>query len=145
MRSRHWQGRQSRCCVPQDPPLNWVDSIDYQHESVISLSDWIEGLSRYAQLDVVARLESLTTKAANGELVVGEEQIEPIVSDPAMYELRWTLLSKIVRQYHAEPEKYPEHLVKLHIHIKADATRQVASERSQQQEIDTAIDRYHGT
>lgn len=123
--------------------MNWVDSIDYGHESVISLMNWIESLPRFTQLDVVASLESLSTKAANGELVVGEEQIKPIVSDPAMYELRWTLLSKLVRQYHAEPEKHPELLVKLHIHIKADVTRQIARERSQQEEIETAIDRYH--
>lgn len=143
MTSHRWVGRHSRCCQPQNPPLSWIEWIDDDHESVIALADWLATLHPSVRKDILTRIEALCEKAARGELVVGEPEIEPIVTDPDLYELRWGLLSKVVRQYHGEPPGRPKHLVKLHIHIKADSARQDASERSQQEEIDQAIDRYH--
>lgn len=143
MSSHRWVRRHSRCCHPQNPPLSWIEWIDDDHESVIAFAEWLEGLPRLARAEVVSRIDVLCDKAARGDLVVGEPEIEPIVTNPDLYELRWKLLTKHVRQYHGEPAGRPEHLVKLHIHIKADSVRQEASERSQQQEIDWAIHRYN--
>lgn len=143
MSSHRWKGRHSRCCVPRDSPLTWLEWVDDTHESVIALTDWIQSLHPSRQNEIVSRIEALCGKAARGELVVGDVWIEPIVSDPVMYELRWTLFTKVVRQYHAEPDEYPNHLVKLHLHIKADTARREASSRSQQEEIEWAIERYN--
>lgn len=142
MTSHRWVGRKSRCCQPQNPPLTWLEWIDEDHESVVALVDWLATLHPSVRMDTLTRIESLCDKAARGELVAGEPDIDPIVTDPDLYELRWRLLSKVVRQYHGEPPGRPNHLVKLHIHIKADSVRQEASDRSQQEEIDQAIDRY---
>lgn len=143
MSSNSWVGRASRCCVPQNPPLMWVGSIDEHDESVVEFAEWVSGLARFARNDVMAQIDALCGLAARGELVEGTGDIEPIRTDPDLYELRWRLLSKVIRQYHGEPARHSKHLVKLHLHIKADSARQEASGRSQQEEIELAIGRYY--
>lgn len=99
--------------------MEWKDYIDPAHASVRELDEWVVGLAPFAQDFVLGEIAALRELAAAGDIPVGDRRLDPIRVDPDVYELRWTLLSKKVRQYHGEPRRMPAELVRLHIHIKA--------------------------
>ena len=77
--------------------------------------------------------------ASHGQLEdSGDETtpIKPIVTDPEIFELRRTALSKKLRFYHGEPNELPTQLVSVHRHIKD-------RNDTQQPEIEHAADRYN--
>ncbi|GAA3776229.1 hypothetical protein GCM10022240_29700 [Microbacterium kribbense] len=132
-------GRSSRCCEPVDPPRQWFDYVDLTHPSVRALDAWLSDLPPFARAIALGEIDELFEAAAAGKLEdSGDEKtpILPIVSDPAIYELRLKHLARQLRFYHGEPPHRPDLLVKLHRHIKT-------GKQSQQAEIEHAITRYH--
>lgn len=130
---------ESRCCQPTGRPYRWHDFVDPSNDSVRELDEWLENLPPFAREHELGELEDLFEAAGRGELEdTGDEMtpIKPIRTDPDIYELRRTALSKKLRFYHGEPLKYPDLLVKLHRHIKVDKIRQDV-------EIAFAASRYH--
>lgn len=128
--------------------MQWQDYVNEEAPAVVEFVSWLSGLHHSVQLDLVARMDALEARAAHGDIQVPEASglsgdLDAIRGDPDLYELRWTLLTKQVRQYHAEPGRFPDHLVKLHLHIKGDTVRRdpIAPAR-QENEIRNAIDRY---
>lgn len=133
----------SRCTVPRATAMSWFDFVDDSHPSAVALVEWIQGLAPFARTYVLGQIDALLETAAEGGIVDdGEVRLLPIRSDPDLYELRWTLLSKKVRQYHAEPPHQTELLVKLHHHIKALSKEKAITTQAQDSEIDHAQDRY---
>lgn len=130
--------------------MTWIDVIDDNHPSVVELADWLSTLNPRTYLDLVGRMDALKARAARGEIHVPEDgsyqELDAIRKDPDIYELRWTLLSKEIRQYHGEPARHPNHLIALHVHIKGDKVhRELHSHPGQDAEIDTAVKRYRDT
>ena len=124
--------------------MNWLDFVDDSHPSAIALVDWISGLAPFNQTWVLGQIDGLFEVAAEGGIVdEGEIRLKPIRSDPDIYELRWTLLTKKIRHYHAEPIRQPDLLVKLHHHIKELFDDPAETSRAQNVEIQHAQDRYH--
>lgn len=118
--------------------LTWVDHVDPEHPKVVELDEYLAGLGRIARSQVIAALNGLFTRAAQGELWEARDrsmEIEPIMEDPDLYELRYTALKVRLRFYHGEPEAQPFELWRLHRHIKTTT-------REQQIEIEYAADRY---
>ncbi|MGD8168547.1 hypothetical protein ACEXOS_015100 [Herbiconiux sp. P16] len=141
---------ESKCVRPQHPVLAWHDYVDETDEKVVELADWISSLRPFAQLEVVARLDELEERAAAGLIQIPQDgapaDLDAIQADPEVYELRWTVLNKKVRQYHGEPDGMPHALVRLHRHIKVQSGRNDPTAGARQQvEIMKAVDRYkHG-
>ncbi|PPH11634.1 hypothetical protein C5C71_06420 [Rathayibacter sp. AY1C1] len=140
---------QSRCVHPRQPPMDWHDYVDEDDDAVEHFAEWLSTLKPFARRDVIAMMDTLEARASRGEVVIPDDarlpgDLDAIRSDPDIYELKWTLLSKKIRQYHAEPRLLPDHLVRLHLHIKVDSGRGDDSADAQQQvEIDKAVARYH--
>lgn len=136
----------SRCCKPEGAPYRWAGGLDDGDASVLQFAEWLAGLPEHVQRDAVSRIEALRELARQGSVVLGhdeKDQLKAVESDPDMYELRWTLYTKRVRQYHAEPDRYPSHLIALHLHIKGDTVnRSWTPVRGQQEEIVFAKSRY---
>ncbi|MGV8912253.1 MAG: hypothetical protein ACOH14_06495 [Rhodoglobus sp.] len=128
--------------------MTWFDAVDDDDEAVQELADWLDSLPPLAQVDVVSRITTLEGIASRGEIQVPEDEgtsrdLDAIHSDPDLFELKWTLYTKHIRQYHGEPPQHPGSLIRLHRHIKSD-TREFdpnAGQR-QQDEIEKAIARY---
>ncbi len=135
--------RRSRCTVPQTTDLFWREYVDEHHDSTIELTDWIESLQPFAQSSVLGQIDALLDLAASGQIHAGDEsKLRPIRRDPDLYELKWKLLSKAVRQHHAEPPHYPDDLVKLHVHIKSMRKTSAETRAAQDMEISQAQFRY---
>lgn len=135
----------SRCVLGRPFDLTWVDYVDSAHPSPIELDDWIDSLAPFARDSVLGQIDALRDLAAEGGIRDGDEsRLKPIARDPDMYELRWKLLNKAVRQYHAEPRSLPTTLVKLHIHIKKSGASKVETKNLQNSEISQAILRHRG-
>jgi hypothetical protein len=129
--------------LPQATDLLWRDYLDEHHDSTTELTDWIESLPPFAQSSVLGQIDALFELAASGQIQIGDEgKLRPIRRDPDLYELKWKLLSKAVRQYHAEPPQYPDDLVKLHIHIKSMRKTSAGTRAAQDMEISQAQLRY---
>lgn len=72
-----------------------------------------ERLARYGEI------QSLLDLAASGCLTVGDESFDPVVSQPDLWELRWSFSDGTEwRQYHAEPPTKPKNLLALLFHQK---------------------------
>lgn len=136
--------RRSRCTISQPVDMTWLEYVDTTHNSVVALADWIDTLQPFAQEFVVGQMDALQESAAAGLLRDGDDgKIKPIRVDPDIYELRWKLLSKAVRQYHAEPPAMPAELVRLHVHIKTFVPKnRPLTSRLQDAEIKHAQGRY---
>ncbi|WP_313540256.1 hypothetical protein [Leifsonia aquatica] len=124
--------------------MTWHEYWDDSDPSVIELADWVSELHPSVRKDAISRLDSLRSRAAMGQVVVPDDdspgELDAIVRDPDLYELRWTILTKVIRQYHGEPSRFPDVLVNLHIHIKADTVRPEAHvEPTQDEEIAKAM------
>lgn len=131
-------GSDSRACQPQTPPLTWRDHVDIGHPSVVALDDWLNSLAPFAAEHERGEIDDLFDAARRGALEdSGDEHtpIKPIYEDPEVYELRRKALSKQLRFYHGEPDRYPRLLIALHRHIKTGAD-------AQQVEILYAVGRY---
>ncbi|WP_243077345.1 hypothetical protein [Microbacterium sp. SS28] len=103
---------------------------------------WMSTLTTTVQEEVVGRILALCELAASGELHLGED-LQPIHRDPELYELRWNFGETLVRQYHAEPARLPQVLVKLHLHLKHLATESESlTTELQNQQIGYALLRY---
>lgn len=127
--------------------MTWRDYWDESDPSVLEFAQWLASLHPSVLKDVVARFDSLRERAALGRIVIPEDgtvgDLDAIVRDPDLYELRWTVLTKVIRQYHGEPPGLPNDLVNLHIHIKADTVRrELHTDPTQDQEISKAMLRY---
>lgn len=136
--ARNRSGTDSRCCDPSLKPLAWLDYVDAEHFSVIEFDDWIGSLTRVARAHEEGEIEDLFEAAGHGELQDSGDartKIKPIRKDPEVYELRRKALAKNLRFYHGEPKELPKGLVKLHRHIKVDASTQAS-------EIEYAAQRY---
>lgn len=100
---------------------------------------WFASLSFFAREYEQGEVEALFEAAANGALWDSNDEktpIKPIRTDPEIFELRRTALSKQLRFYHGEPSKHPTLLVGLHRHIKS-------SDDLQQTEIEYAVTKFH--
>jgi hypothetical protein len=122
--------------------MDWLDYIDQSHPSVVAFSDWLSTLLPPVQTVLLGQIEALTDLAAEGALIYDPDAennpkalLVPIRKQPEIFELRWKLLTKQVRQYHAEPVMRPDVLAALHIHIKT-------SNPPQKQEVATAVSRH---
>jgi hypothetical protein len=105
--------------VPRTSSLDWYDYSDPAHPAVMDLDAWVSSLAPFAQASVLGQIDALMELAAEGKIVIGDDsRLVPIRTNPDIYELKWTLLSKKVRQYHAEPPSHLDSLLKLNIHIK---------------------------
>lgn len=105
---------------------------------MVAFDEWMGNLPLFEQRIQQGEIDDLFDAARRGELMDtgdGRTPIKPIVSDPEVFELRRKALTKALRFYHGEPERYPEVLVALHRHIKT-------GRRAQQVEIEYAVGRY---
>lgn len=132
--------KDSRCSRPEGAPYVWHYFHDSSHDAVQELEEWLSGLGAFARSDILGTLDSLFERASQGQLWRAGERhksnIEPIWEDPEMYEIRYTALTRMLRFYHGEPERYPSILLSLHKHIKHD-------DKDQQKQIEFAAERYH--
>ncbi|WP_426323055.1 hypothetical protein [Microbacterium sp. E-13] len=131
-------GNDSRCCVPANPPHQWVDFQDESRPAVLDYEAWFASLAPFARHHELGEVDDLLDAAANGKLWDSGDAttpIKPIRENPEIYELRRTALSKKLRFYHGEPAVLPGSLVRLNRHIKSD-------EQGQQIEIEFAARRY---
>ena len=128
--------------------MQWHGYVDEDDASVAEFASWLTTLPPFAQKDAVARMDALEARAAIGEIEVPQDDdqfadLDAIRRNPDVYELRWRILTKQIRQYHGEPDGCPNHLVRLHLHIKGDTMRRDATADSQQEiEIRKAVKRY---
>lgn len=132
-------GWDSRCCKPADPPWQWVDFTDYEHEAIRELGDWLNTLSPPMREHELGRMDNLLDRAEQGRLEDSGDETTPIVPvrhDPEIYELRHKALSKKLRLYHGEPNERPDALIALHRHIKVN-------DDHQQKQIEHAAKRYN--
>jgi hypothetical protein len=137
MRKRR-SGADSRCCTPAPVAYVWRDYRDQERQAAVELDTWMSTLPVFERLHQEGENDDLLEAAARGELWdSGDEttKIKPIVTNPDIYELRRTALTKKLRFYHGEPSELPLMLIGLHRHMKTDNT-------SQQVEIQHAADRY---
>ncbi|MCS6559088.1 hypothetical protein NYQ31_11825 [Curtobacterium flaccumfaciens] len=123
-------------------PMSWRDYVDDAAASSLVFEQWLSTLAPWARVPLIARIDDLTGAAARGEIVWNPDAendpnapLVPIRADPDLYELRWKLLSKQVRQYHAEPADPDDILVSLVLHIKT-------GKHNQDAEIENAVERY---
>lgn len=144
-------GSDSRCSRPENAPYTWTYTYDSEHERVKELDDWLENLAPFDRDHYLGQLDGLFEDAAAGKVVdVGDSKtpIKPVRMDPDLFELRHQVLKRKLRFYHGEPEKHPQHLVRLHKHIKrtqqdGNATREI-SKQDQDEQMDFAVARYRG-
>jgi len=139
MGSQRRQGSDSRCCTPDDVPYVWRDYVDPSNAKVVELQAWMDGLVPFARAIEEGEQLDLFEAASHGQLEdSGDETtpIKPIVTDPEIFELRRTALSKKLRFYHGEPDELPTQLVSVHRHIKD-------RNDTQQPEIEHAAARYN--
>lgn len=131
-------GSDSRCCTPASVPYVWRDYRDQERQAAVDLDKWMHTLPVFERLHQEGENEDLLEAAARGELWdSGDEttKIKPIVTNPDIYELRRTALTRKLRFYHGEPAELPLMLIELHRHMKVD-------DATQQAEIEHAADRY---
>lgn len=100
-----------------------MDYRDPSHQSSVDLAEWLESLPVVVREYVEESVEALLERAAAGEIAEHDDRtLEPVMSFPLMYELKWHLRVKgkpaEIRQYHGEPPELPEDLVVLHRHRK---------------------------
>lgn len=135
----HRRSGDSRCCRPNNPPLEWVEFSDPEHEGMVELAAWLNSLHPWARDNEIGRVEALMERAARGQLFESGnralETIKPIRTNPDIWELRHKALSKALRFYHGEPAAHPMALIALHRHIKV-------SDEQQQQHVEFASNRY---
>ena len=141
------ESRQSRCSVRQTPDLEWRSYRDEKNHSVAAVGAWLSSLNEYQRESAIGDILALRDQAAAGQLVEGDEDdfvnIKPVRRDPDLFELRWSLFGKHLRQYHAEPKRFPRLLVDLHLHIKhIDYKSRRRTTRAQEIEISYALFRY---
>lgn len=138
--------KRSRCTIPHSIPLRWHDFIDDDNEDITSFYIWLNGLNVTDQELVIGRIRALRELAADGEIAEwDDEALKPIHADPEMFELRWNELDTLIRQYHAEPESLPLHLINLHLHIKEiSPTSDAVTGDLQQIQINWAALRFKG-
>lgn len=130
--------------------MTWLDYVDDGAPSVAAFASWLSQLHPSVRRDLVVKIDALRALAAAGDIVISGDdavdQLAAIRADPDLYELRWTLLTKVVRQYHGEPPEDGDLLVALHMHIKGDTTllRRGGQRRisNQPAEIARAVRRY---
>lgn len=125
--------------------MTWVDFMAEESEGVLGFLHWLSGLEEGDLELAIGRIHALRELAANGELPDDDGRLKPIRTDPDIYELRWFEYGEHLRQYHAEPPEFPDHLVILHMHIKhLSPTSDEVTDDLQQQEINWAVMRYKG-
>ena len=129
--------------------LEWQPFRDEGHPSVQAVGAWLGSMSQLDREAAVGDILALRALAANGAIVEGEDEgyasLKPIRRDPDLFELRWYMFGKHVRQYHAEPPEMPIKLIDLHLHLKTIVPRDDAATRSaQDEEISWAQMRYFG-
>lgn len=132
-------GSDSRCCDRDNGPFEWRHYVDLDHPSVVKFEAWLASLAPFARVHEEGRIDELFDAAADGRLQDSADErtpIKPIVTDPEVWELRLTCLSKKLRFYHAEPPSAPRDLIALHRHFKS------TTGPSQQAEIQGAVSRY---
>lgn len=122
--------------------MEWRSFRDDGHASVEEVAAWLESLKPFVRESLLGQIDALVELAATGEIVFDpnaqddpKAPLKPIWDQPELYELRWTLLSKKLRQYHGEPASHPDLLVDLHLHFKGNGN-------TQDQEISQAVLRY---
>lgn len=138
--------RRSRCCQPQEPALDWHLYLDDAHTEVIDVANWIAGLPEVVRQSVEADIEDLLELAANGVISTDDPTVfENVASFPDLWELKWHFQAgkrrAELRQYHAEPDTLPGHLVAMHRHLKARG-KDSAVREAQNQSMSQAQMRY---
>jgi len=136
----------SRCCQVRYVPLSWrkfrledgTEVVSYEVRAAFPDSlDLSERKFRYAAI------QSLLDAAALGELDGESEQFDPVWSNPDLWELKWTFPDgSMWRQYHAEPDELPGHLVAMLFHEKDLSGTSADIKDRQNACIDTAHARY---
>lgn len=133
----------SRTTVPTETPYEWRTYVDDTHPSSITFAAWLSSLSPFNLRHFVGQLDGLKEAAANGLIPHGQPddttRIKPIWDQPELWELRWTMLTTKVRQYHAEPISEPNLLAALHIHVKDVTGTRAQSKAAQDAEIKEAV------
>lgn len=122
--------------------MEWRSYRDESHASVQEVASWLESLKPFVRDSLLGQIDALVELAAAGEIPFDEHAaddpkapLKPIWDQPELYELRWTLLTKKLRQYHGEPPTIPDLLVDLHLHFKGNGN-------TQNEEISQALLRY---
>jgi hypothetical protein len=134
--------RRSRCTYPRAAPLEWVFYNDVEHPSEVALVAWIESQLPFNQTFIIGQIEALRELASQGLLEYPDRRLDAIRHEPEIYELRWKLLTTMVRQYHGEPKDFDGHLIKLHSHIKKQFRSRHETTRAQDGEIAQAALQY---
>lgn len=97
--------------------------MDDDHEEVVRLTEWLLSLPETVMEECIGRIQALNALAAQRLVPRADDDLQPIVRDPDLWELRWNFGDNIpVRQYHGEPPELPEALIKLHMHMKDTST-----------------------
>ena len=114
--------RRSRCTIETETPHDWIDYLDDAHAAVEEFAAWLKSTAPFVRDHFAGEYDGLREAAAYGKIIHGEPEtvtrIKPLRKRPEMWELRWTILTKEVRQYHGEPASDPSYLVALNLHMK---------------------------
>lgn len=112
----------SRTTRSDGAPYEWRRYINDSHPAVVKFARWLEGLAPFNRNHLLGEYEGLLELAEGGRVPHGDPpsvtRIKPIRNRPELWELRWQMLNRKVRQYHGEPTSHPNLLIALHLHIK---------------------------
>ena len=137
---------QSRTITPQPIPLSWKNAFDWNNSSCLEFLDWLIKQNHVVRDEWLGKFVDLRERAALGLLSAGKKEIRGIARYPELFELRWSQITnsetRIIRQYHAEPESAPEILVALHLHLKQTDGEATDIRHWQNTEIDFAHRRF---
>lgn len=117
----------SRCVQPRKIAMRWREYIDESHDAVVEYVAWLQSLPEEDLEEVQEAVEALRQLAATGELEEGADgDLGNTSVDPRVFELKWKFFGRHIRQYHAEPDSFPDLLLALHVHTKPVDTRNQA-------------------
>lgn len=138
----------SRTTRPHGAPYEWRRYIDDSHPAVQKFVGWLESLAPFSRNHLLGEYEGLLELAEMGMIDHRDPpsvtRIKPVRNRPEMWELRWQMLNRKVRQYHGEPASHSGVLVALHLHVKFEPTMASGMVKSlQDAAIKYAARRYH--
>jgi len=116
-------------------PLKDVDVLS-ELQLVVAGKVGLEREMRLAQVVTTMKM------AARGDLHAEGEDIGPIWKTPDLFELRWNFGRQLYRMIHAEPARFPDHLIGLRFHEKSVVGTNADVRDAQDAEVAVAKLRY---